>query len=68
MEQHLEHVMDSVQHTGQALVGDGWGSNTNRPLLNFIAVTTKGAKFMHSVDTSQGMLFVVVCLMCALHA
>ena len=37
---------------GKALCSDGWSSTTNRPLLNVITVSTKGAYFVKSIDTS----------------
>ena len=46
---------DVKQLSGQTLTCDGWDSNAARPLMNFIAVTPKGQKFLHSIDTSEGV-------------
>ena len=45
-------VEAELQSFGSALCSDGWTSTTRRPLLNIIQVTTKGAFFVGSVDTS----------------
>lgn len=37
---------------GIALVMDGWQDQAKKPLLNFLAVTSKGGRFIKSVDTA----------------
>lgn len=37
---------------GTALCSDGWTSTSRRPLLNVIQVSTKGAFFVGSIDSS----------------
>jgi len=53
LDNNLQHVIGVVQYSGRAVVGDGWESNTNRPLINFMAVTPKGMRFLYTVDTSE---------------
>ena len=45
-------VEQELQRFGTALCSDGWTSTTRRPILNVITVTTKGAFFVKSIDTS----------------
>jgi hypothetical protein len=48
----LDPVSDLMKKVGCTLTSDGWSSTTNIPLLNVLAVTPMGAKFLKAVDTS----------------
>lgn len=45
-------VLDCLADTAATLASDGWSSTDNRPLLNVMLVTPKGACFRQAVDTS----------------
>lgn len=45
------HLSDSIT-TGLTVVSDGWSNVQNRPIINFLAVTTEGAVFLDACDTS----------------
>lgn len=45
-------VLDILETTGCTLASDGWSSVDNRPLLNVMLVTPKGACFRKAIDTS----------------
>jgi hypothetical protein len=43
-------IKDSWVETGVTIVSDGWKDARNRPLVNVIAVSTRGAMFLKAVD------------------
>ena len=45
-------LMKNCASQGVTLVSDGWTSVTNRPIINFLVVSSEGATFLSSVDTS----------------
>jgi hypothetical protein len=48
----LQPVVDSLDTQGCTLTSDGWSNTQNRPLLNYLLVTTKGNIFLGATDTS----------------
>lgn len=49
----LDHVLADVKTTGASLCNDAYTDNSQRPLMNFMLVTPKGAAFQSSVDLSE---------------
>ena len=45
-------VLDQIETTGGTATSDGWTAVDNRPLLNALLVTPKGACFRTAIDTS----------------
>ena len=43
-------IKDTWTETGVTIVSDGWKDARNRPLVNVIAVSTRGAMFLRAVD------------------
>lgn len=52
IQQELGSLLENVPVTGCCVTSDGWSDTCNRPLLNILQVTPKGAIFIKSVDTS----------------
>lgn len=52
MEVGVSHALESVTLCGCTILSDGWTNSQSRPLLNFLASTPKGAKFLRAVDTT----------------
>ncbi|XP_059077784.1 uncharacterized protein LOC131876424 [Cryptomeria japonica] len=50
VEDALKPIRDSWVETGVTIVSDGWKDAKNRPLINVIAVSPKGAMFLRAVD------------------
>ncbi|XP_057832721.2 uncharacterized protein LOC131043529 [Cryptomeria japonica] len=50
VEDALKPIRDSWTETGVTIVSDGWKDAKNRPLINVIAVSPKGAIFLKVVD------------------
>lgn len=50
IEAQLKPIRDSWVETGVSIVSDGWKDCKNRPLINVIAVSPKGAMFLRAVD------------------
>jgi hypothetical protein len=48
----LKSFMASTRSSKATIISDGWSDTRNRPLLNLLMVTSKGEKFLESVDTS----------------
>ena len=40
-------------HTGLSIVSDGWSNVQNRPIINFLAVTSDGPIFLDAFNTSS---------------
>lgn len=50
IEDSLQPIRDSWIETGVSIVSDGWKDSKNRPLINVIAVSPKGAMFLKAMD------------------
>lgn len=50
--QLAETVLETLPKTGCTVASDGWSSTDNRPLLNVLLVSPKGACFATAIDTS----------------
>jgi hypothetical protein len=50
--QQVEEAKKKFTGQGVTLVSDGWTSVQNRPIINFLMVSSEGATFLTSVDTS----------------
>jgi hypothetical protein len=46
----MQPIRDSWIETGVSIVSDGWKDPRNHPLINVIAVSTRGAMFLRAVD------------------
>ena len=46
-------VLDILETCGCTLASDDWSAVDNRPLLNIMLVTPKGACFRQSIDTRR---------------
>lgn len=47
-----EAMMKICTSQGVTLVSDGWTSVQNRPIINFLMVSSEGAMFLSAIDTS----------------
>lgn len=45
-------VLKNFTRQGVTLVSDGWTNVTNRPIINFLVVSSEGPTFLSSIDTS----------------
>jgi hypothetical protein len=52
IEKELQPILETLETQGCTLTSDGWSNTQNRPLLNYLLVTTKGNIFLEAVDTS----------------
>ena len=50
IDDQLKPIRDSRIETGVSIVLDGWKDARNRPLINVLVVSPKGAMFLKSVD------------------
>jgi hypothetical protein len=50
VEKQLKVIKDTWVETGVSIISDGWKDCKNRPLINVIAVSPKGAMFLKAVD------------------
>jgi len=48
----VEEVKKKFTSQGVTLVSDGWTSVQHRPIINFLMITSEGATFLSSIDTS----------------
>lgn len=44
--------MKNLLASGCSIASDGWEDRKKRPLINLLAVTNRGAKFLRAVDTT----------------
>lgn len=51
VEEELAGVISMERNTGVTIAGDGWSDCKRQPLLNFIAVSPAGCRFISSVNT-----------------
>ncbi|KAJ9536478.1 hypothetical protein OSB04_un000315 [Centaurea solstitialis] len=52
VEKDLTQVKDTWYTQGLSIVSDGWSNVKNRPLINVLAVNSRGAMFMYAKDFS----------------
>ncbi|KAJ9560251.1 hypothetical protein OSB04_005411 [Centaurea solstitialis] len=52
VEKDLTQVKDTWLTQGLSIVSDGWSNVKNRPLINVLAVNSRGAMFMYAEDFS----------------
>ena len=50
IDEQLKPIKDSWIETGVTIVSDGWKDAKNRPLINVLAVSPKGAMFLKAID------------------
>ena len=48
----VQQLLEDTSRTGVALCSDGWSDVTNKPLLNVMVVTTKGAIFDSAINAA----------------
>lgn len=51
VEEELAGVISMERNTGVTIAGDGWSDCKRQPLLNFIAVSPAGCRFISSLNT-----------------
>jgi len=52
VEKDLAPVKDTWYTQGVSIVSDGWSNFKNKPLINVLAVNSRGAMFMYAEDFS----------------
>ena len=52
VDKDLTQVKDTWYTQGVSIVSDGWSNVKNRPLINVLAVNSRGAMFMYAEDFS----------------
>ncbi|HSP83909.1 MAG TPA: hypothetical protein VLN72_09285, partial [Gillisia sp.] len=55
----MQAIKDMEKRTGLTLGSDGWSDQNRTPLLNFIACSPAGGRFIGAVDTTG-----IACLLC----
>ena len=50
IDEQLNPIKDPLIETGVTIVSDGWKDARNRPLINVLAVSLKGAMFLKAMD------------------